>query len=544
MKLAKRNTTLIAMTLACALSIGGALTFSQLSKTNFLKKVAASTYTIALNSSTEISGLSSTASSGTFTTKTSGNSDVDWSFNNAKVNASGLMTLVRSELGNTNGAEAYLVNTSPITSISSIDLVFTGSYVTFYGSINGTDFERVKTVSGSGTFTELNNYFYVKICSGNQDMTDLDLVSLVINYDCVAADYTPEKRDSILNSGGKIDQDDNGKDIGVLSDVVFDSTRSTHSIKINDNINYSNIYNKYIYIKMRSPLSTDDASHSNLVCYLSTSDDATFASADDGTTAKDNFSVSIKLLNASWKEAASTLTTATFKKGQAYTQVVINMSSITWNTGITDVTLLRVSINRVITAGAVYLDDFHFEELVSYPSFSYSYSYPEMIEANDLSNGTYTSCYGGTTDAGSDTTFVAPARNGGSSTQSRKTTISSDWKMWNYAGIIGDLKNKSLTFDLLAADVTEGKNANMVMQFTYDGGTYKTPNLLGKVAASGISYETVTDANSNDWVRVTIDCYVFAASNSPVGSSNLGFNLGYCKTLYVDNLFVGNLVVA
>lgn len=528
-------------TASISLVLGGAIFANKTVSSAFFNADASDAHAITLNSST-VTGLTSTASSGSFTSKTSEGNDVVWEFNNAKTATDALMALERNEYANNDGSEAYLANRSPITTLESVTINFVGSYVTLYGSINGTDYERVSTINASGTYDILKDYLYVKLCSGNQDKTALTLTSLSITYSCSASRYNPEIRDSILNPSTKIDKDSNNVPLATTSDVVFDETKSTTSLVISQNFNHSNVYNKYIWVVLNRTYSIEAASHSKLVFWLKTSADAKFASADDGTTAKDNFNVSVKPMNSSWKEVAGTMTTTTYKANQEYIEVTVDLESASWKADAANLGVLRVSINRVLTAGAVYLDDFHIEEKDNYPTVSYSFDYPEMTEANDLSNGAISICYGGVTDEEASTDYIAPARAGGSSTQSRKTTISSDWKMWNYAGMANDLKNKSLTFDVLVDETTvsEGKTANLVLQFMVGSTVYKTQSLFS-TNEPGITRESVVDANSNTWTRITIDASLFAASASAVSSANLGFNLGYARTIYIDNLYIGNI---
>lgn len=528
-------------TASISLVLGGAIFANKTVGSAFFNADASDTHAITLNSST-VTGLTSTASSGTFTSKTSEGNDVIWEFNNAKTATDALMALERNEYANNDGSEAYLANRSPITTLESVTINFVGSYVTLYGSINGTDYERVSTINASGTYDILKDYLYVKLCSGNQDKTDLTLTSLSITYSCSVSRYNPEIRDSILNPSTKIDKDSNNVPLATTSDVVFDETKSTTSLAISQNINHSNIYNKYIWVALNRTYSIEVASHSKLVFWLKTSSDAKFASADDGTTAKDNFTVSVKLMNSSWKEVAGTIVTTTYKANQEYIEVTMDLESASWKADAANLGVLRVNINRVLTAGAVYLDDFHIEEKDNYPTISYSFDYPEMTEANDLSNGAISICYGGVTDGAASTDYVAPARAGGNSTQSRKATISSDWKMWNYAGMANDLKNKSLTFDVLVdgTTVSEGKTANLVLQFMVAGTVYKTQSLFS-TSEPGITRESVVDANSNTWTRITIDASLFAASASAASSAHLGFNFGYARTIYIDNLYIGDI---
>ena len=528
-------------TVTASLALGGAIFANRASGRTLFNVGATDTHTITLNSST-VTGLTSTATSSTFTSKTSEGSDVIWEYNNAKTATDALMALERNEYANSDGTEAYLANVSPITTLESVNIQFVGTYVTLYGSINGIDYERVSTIDSSGTYTLLRDYLYVKICSGNQDKTDLILTSLLITYSCSESRYNAEIRDSILNTSTKIDSDSNSVPLATISDEVYDESRSTTALSISQNFNHSNVYNKYIWINLNNIYPIEVLSHSRLAFWLKTSSDATFASADDGTTAKDNFAVSIKLMNSSWKEIAPTISTSTFKANQAYIEVIIDLESVDWNDGATNLGVLRVNINRVLTAGAVYLDDFHIEEKDNYPAVSYSFDYPAFTEENDLSNGAIAVCYGGVTDGGTNTDFVAPARAGGSSTQSRKATISSDWKMWNYAGMANDLKNKSLVFDLLVdqSTVTQGKSANVVLQLMINGVVYKTQNLFS-TSENGISREAVVDANSNTWTRITIDTLSFSASATSTSSANLGFNLGYATTMYIDNIYIGSV---
>lgn len=534
---------LAASTLAVSLAVGGAIFAGRASSGSLFNAKATDANVITLDSST-VTGLSSTASDGNFTTLTSKGSEVEWAYNSAKSSADALMALVRTDYGNNNGSEAYLANLSPITTPESVAINFTGSYVTLYGSINGVDFERVRTISASGTFTDLQDYFYFRVCSGAQDMSDVVLTSLSITYSCSSSRYNPEIRDLTLNVGSKIDTDDNDYPVAIPSEEVFDETRSTTSLSINQNFERTLVTSKFIWLKLSRNYLLEEVSHYKLVFWLKTTDDASFASTGDGS-ARDNFNVSIKLMNSSWKEASSSFATSDYKKGQSYIKVAYNLGSVTWKSGASNVSIIRISINRVLTAGHVYLDDFHLEETDVYPTMSYTFNYPVMSEENDLSNGVYTSCYGGSTDVGEELDYVAPAREGGSSTKSRKTTISGDWKMWNYEAMTQDFKNKSLTFDALVDEstVSTGKSANLIIQILINGVVYKTDNLLSTTKA-GITRESVVDASSRTWVRITIDCVMLPSSATETPSTHLGFNFGYARTIYVDNMFVGNIQIA
>ena len=533
---------LAASTLAVSLAVGGAIFAGRTSSGSLFNAKATDANVITLDSST-VTGLTSTASSGNFTTLTSKGSEINWAYNNAKSSADALMALERSEFFNNDGSEAYLVNLSPITTLESVSINFTGSYITLYGSINGVDFERVRTISASGTFTDLGDYFYFKVCSGAQDMSDVILTSISITYSCSPTRYNPEIRDSILNPGNQIDEYED-LPVATTSNVVCDETRSTTSLSISQNFNYSQVTKKYVWIKLNRTYSIEDASHSKIVFWLKTTEDATFAEAKEGLAAKLYFSISVKALNSSWKESTPTFATSNYYANTEYTKVEIDMSSAIWHEGIEDVSLLRVSINRVLTAGHIYLDDFHIEEIDDYPTISYSYVYPTMNEENDLSNGTCTKHSSKVTDAGEDLEYVAPAREGGSSTKSRKTTVTQDWKMWNYDGMDEDFENKSLTFDMLVDEstVTTGKTLNVLVQIKINGVIYKTENLFNTTKA-GITRESVVDASSRTWTRITIDPILLVTTATVLESGDLGFCLGYAKTIYIDNMFIGNIHV-
>ena len=105
-----------------------------------------------------------------------------------------------------------------------------------------------------------------------------------------------------------------------------------------------------------------------------------------------------------------------------------------------------------------------------------------------------------------------------------------------------DLKNKAITFDFRCEDVTSGKTENLVLQLYIGGSYYKINNVVSS-SNTGMTRETVVDANSISWYRITIDLIAFAASTSPVtNTTNIGFNLGYCTTIYIDNLYIGTAV--
>ena len=88
--------------------------------------------------------------------------------------------------------------------------------------------------------------------------------------------------------------------------------------------------------------------------------------------------------------------------------------------------------------------------------------------------------------------------------------------------------------------VSEGKTANLVLQFMVAGTVYKTQSLFS-TSEPGITRESVVDANSNTWTRITIDASLFAASASAASSAHLGFNFGYARTIYIDNLYIGDI---
>lgn len=529
----KKRFLLLAATSLMCLAFG--VTFVSNSSGLSFKNAKATTYNLTLNSDTEIEGLSSTPSNGTFSVR-----HITWNYNNAKTAESGLLTLVRTAVGNNFGDEAYLGNTYPITTLESMNIQFVGQYLTLYGSIDGTHFERVRTISSSTTVTDLSDYFYVRLCSGNQNGSDLTITSVGISYSCDNTKYQNDIRDSLFNAQTKIDTL-SSEAIAEESNNVFDANRSVKALKFKQNIAYGDV-TKYVWIKLNHTVSVSDTSRTKVVLHYSCDEGSMFESTDGKHTAKDNITLYMRFMQSDFKNKAcnDTFTSPSIVANTAYKKLVIELNSHTF-TG--DFDVIRLNINRVITAGALYVDDVHIEESDNYPTVSYSYTYPVMNEENDLSNGTYTQCYSGSTDAGTETEFIAPSRAGGSSTQSRKTTLSADWKMWRYAGMDADFHNKSLTFDVLAADVTSGKSANLVLQIQVNGAVYKINNVLGASLNNGVTRETVMNGEQ-EWSRITIDPVLIISSAEETESTNIGFNLGYARTIYIDNIYIGSISIA
>lgn len=520
MKLAKRNTTLIAMTLACALSIGGALTFSQLSKTNFLKKVAASTYTIALNSSTEISGLSSTASSGTFVTTTESGNSVHWSYSNAKSNASGFITLARSYVGNSIGDEGFIMNTDPITSLESIQVVYSGTdnYLTFYGSIDGSNYERVVTITSSGTVSELNKYFYFKIASGEQTKQDLNITSLTFTYACTASDFVKDSRDAI-NSNTTFSSDGDLQAASIQTTEVFDSNRSSSGLVWTNNL--SNKY-KYAFLYLPREYTAAELAHSTFVMHVKP-DNVTLSGTSSTFIVdfyKDSWSTKTmsssfypwyNTSNSTWQTLERDLSTSTFTDG---------------------VNRVRICANDIVTGGSLYVDDIYFYEQSSYPTFTYDYT-ASADEKDDLINAGISN--GSSTIVG-DYSYNHFSTKGD---RSLKIYMNSGYNWANITNLYNvDLTGKTVEFDYY-------HETDEYVYFGYLSGTETYYYEDISKTRTGTTVTNVIGLDGLTWKHVVIDIDALSAGghvSKKTGSSNSSYqgirHISAEQTTYVDNLYV------
>ena len=131
---------------------------------------------IVIDNSSSITGLDSISYQ---------NGEIDGSFtaNYAKINENNLIVLGRTVNGNSNGSEGYIANKEAIGGLTSIEVNFTGSYITIYGSHNNNEWYRLETLFSSNTCLRVAGYGYTKICSNSQDKSDVTINSITYTYD-------------------------------------------------------------------------------------------------------------------------------------------------------------------------------------------------------------------------------------------------------------------------------------------------------------------------------------------------------------------------
>lgn len=504
--------------------------------TSPIKPSKASTYAFSLNASNKLISEDYVETTKTYHTESGG--DLIFGYKDAKGGNDVHALLGRVNYGANDGNEGYLENKSPITGVESISLQFVGTKLDLYVSADGNEFsfsQRFTYNNEITTYTsdpaiDLTRYYYFRFVNSDLTLHDASMVSLTFNYNCSKDNLDLEKSD-------RFNYPATGQGALTPNASVFDNGKSTNSYEfVGDGTD------TYINIRLGQDYNIEDGYSINLSFYANFkgvtavknktySRPKFYAAYDSGT--------GVNIKTHSGNNTSTSMTPGT----DSWVRWTFDLSTLTLNTGKTgEINTLRLGWGYLIT-GTALLD--HLQVSISAPVdvLDYTYSFDNVTEDNDLSNGTYTSCYGGTTDNGIDETyFVAPVN--GTSSRSRKTTISDDWKMWRYAGMEADLRTKVMRFDVYFETITDKKSPNLILQIQTGESVLKTDELISKTADYFTRTE-VTDGSDRTWYRITIDCYkAFADHRAELvtTSANLGFNMGYARIAYIDNLQITNIV--
>ena len=482
---------------------------------------SAGNYSVTLNSQTNIPGLDSQAKDGTFNLTTERGSQIQWEYNNAKENLSGLITLCRTYVGNSTGEEGYLQNTSPFHALESIEVTYSGSatsYLTLYGSVDGTHFERVKTVSSSGTFDNLTDYLYIKVASGEQNKDELNIESLVINYTCDGISNSKDGNDAI-NSSTYFSKDSDVYAGTISTTDIFDENRSETSIVWTNNL--SSKY-RYAYLTLPRTYTVEELSHSAFSMRIKATDVTLVGTS---TT----FIVDLYYRSFSGNKANNTTLYPYYSNYSSYNgvwqTVVRNAADFACTT---NVDRIRICANDIVTSGTLTFDDVHFYELDSYPTFSYDYT-TRNDEKDDLIND-------GIQNASSSTTGEFSYDHISSKgDRSLKIYMSSSYAFAHLAATYNiDLTGKTVEFDIINND-PDGH-----VYFAFKKGNNYYYQDVSK-SRTGSTVTTITGLDGRIWKHVVFDCNAVAAggATSKTDSNYQGIrHVTAGSTTYIDNLYI------
>lgn len=471
--------------------------------------------------STTISDLDDTPKSGSFSTLTESNNPVRWTYNNAKRNNNGLITLSRTYKGNNLGDEAYIANIDPITRLETIQINYSGSdgYLTLFGSIDGVNYERVTTITPETTsINQLDHYFYVKIASGEQNKADLKIENLTIHYSCDSSKYIKDARDAI-NDLTYFSKDNDLYAATIQNVEVFDSNRSSTALKWTDNL--SGKY-KYAYLTLYRTFSIEELAHSRLSIRVKTNN----AKLGDskGTTFITDF-----YYNSFSGAVTSTIYPYFNLNNEGWKLVEADLSNLTFTN---PVNRIRICVNDIVTEGEIYIDDIHIYSKNSYPNFAFDYlDYAD--EKDDLIN------------------------NG---IANESSTICSDF----YYGYLGSKGERSLgiymsggyNFARLSALYNVELSGKIIkFEYIHEGsnsiflGVYKkvdTENRYYYIDVSknrtGIVVNNIIGLDGRTWKSVEFDVDVACAASSSYKKENSSYqgirHTGAAETTYIDNLVI------
>ena len=442
-----------------------------------------------------------------------------------KANDGGLITLGKNKVGFSSPSSFYIGNVDPITSIASITVGLSGSdSLLLYVSTDGTNYYKMDVINTSNSsFTTANKYQFFRLANGYATNDDVSISSITINYQCELEDDTDELSDITSNA--------------ILSGTVA----STYTL------NYHNGHNSSQCLKIEHDNSANSADiiidlggisipveeigRYNVEFYANSENNANY----DASHSYTRFLL-YPAMGTTRNKNSKYLQTANFSNGSGWTKYTYNLGSISdlkEGEVYTSIYLREFYVN-----GFVLLDQFRIYLNDSYPAFD-SETF-NTYEADDISNNQLLYGYGTVTSG------VSTSVSSTNSVQSNIVTIDSDWRMWHYAGSHADEDATGLviSFDIAFADIVSGRTrANFTYQYVYNdnGELYKyiTPEIGGLTSGTTTKGVTVTDLD-NGFRRVVIDFDAnrAASEDSETTTTNYGFNVGYARTIYVDNFFI------
>ena len=491
--------------------------FSQLQKAN-------ADYTMILNSTTA-TGATSEFGNGTFEVSTpSGQSEVEWEFNDAKDYDTGLLTLNKTRLGLLGDDTCYIGNVDPITSISSITVgLGSGDKVLLFASPDGTNYYKMGLITeANATFTLANDYQFFRLVNGYQSITHVNIQSLSITYACNANEDTDE-----------------------ISDITSNNILVTGSVASHTTDSFKNGYKSSQSLKIAADGSSNSA---DFVIELGRSVPATelgrynleFFINSQNTENYDGSHAYTRLLlypgvNSSRNTNKKYLQTANFNNGQDWTKVTYNLGSIT---GLDQTeTYNSLYIRETYVKGYLLLDQCRIYMNDSYPAIDEDLY--NTYEANDLSNTSVVYHYG-TVTSGITTKHVSS-----NSLCASVITIDANYRMWYYSGANTDqdATGTTLSFDIAFDDIPEGKTPHFSYQYAMleDSELHKyTISNLQAFPLNELTDGVFVSDLGNGFKRYSIDFDANRATlaDSTETTTNYGFNVGNASTIYVDNVKV------
>lgn len=508
----KRAKLLFTLTALVATGVFVATSITNMETFNFFQ-IKATDEQISLQHG-DIANLNNVYKNGVFSCKTPLNNNVDWEYKYGKL-STGLIDLGKNKIGNPGLDDFYIGNTSPITSISSLTVNFTNAnYLYLYGSSNQTDYYLVDTYTSTHlTSTRIAKYLYFRIVNGNQEDNAVTLNSITVNYSCLASDYSDEGIDitskSVLSDSNNV--------LSLDTDHKYGGFNSEKSLKV---VAPASGSSSDWVLSLDHEYTGAEIKKATLSFYVNTLDNTKY---DDSH----NY---IRFLiypgtNSSRNKNKLNVQTGNIANGTDWNQQIYSFSGLS---GLGDTEIINsLYIRSVYVNGETYLDQMH----LSLGMQDLDQSIINAYEINDMISEDIHYGYG-TVTANYDYAYTC-----GSSVRSSKIHIDSDWRMWYYnnIGMGENLKGKIISYDVLYTDFSGGKtSASTAFKFNYDGERY---SITINNSSEGVAITSL----ENGWSHVVLDIDTIHEVISSDGSgdlNNLGWNVGFARTIYIDNLRV------
>lgn len=506
------------------------------------------------NLNLEDSNLTSSFSSGSYSTHTSGQGEMEWVYNRAKLDHN-VVVLGRLSSGNSTMSEGYIGNNLPITSVKSISITFLGSYITLYASSDNIEFHRIETVLGGAatvtrTFsTGAGKYHYFRFASGDRDMGNVEISNITISYSCDPTDYTPELSDI---SSATSDLKGAATVVSAEDFAPFSETASTSLIKFTSGSTYA-----YFNLPKTIPVSEVDRYQIRMHWNID------YATLSDGKgTTKTTSYCAFQLGRNNSSKTQSTTTANQATKGSGYVNSATPLSDCVIKDSATEFDQIFIRINRAIDSGYVLLDGVYLEEIDSYPtgeeieessseepsvsassemSTESESSLEPLLEINfdatDFTNLAFMRGWGEASDGGLVTSRFSVISNEEAGTgESRLVTLPKSNRVWHFSHLEGDMQGKTLRFDVALGNYLNDANYHTLnFVFEHNGKFYRKDVLS---SSTGITSNQFIGADGESWYRVTMDFDQIASNSSPSASDPgfIGFTSGGYDSFYFDNM--------
>lgn len=499
--------------LATIIGIGVFSTFSFVqNNTQFYSGIKATNEAYTLEHGA-ISGLENTYKNGTFTTKTRLNNNISWEYKYGK-SSSGLIELGKDSIGNPSDNNYCIGNTSAITSITDMTVLFSGAdYLYLYGSSDAENYYLVDTLTSSHySTTNIAKYLYFRIVNGNQMDTAATITSISFSYACEISDYSDEMIDisskTILADANSVLSYDNKN--------IVEGFNSSKSLKITG----STSNNTFTWVISLGRTYTGlQFKKATLTYYVESVNNSNYDNSHNYT----RFMI-YPAKNTSRLSGSPYFQTGNLKNGTAWGKQTVSFANLTSISDEAEINALY--IKSVYVTDYIHIDQMHIslgmEELS--PSLINQYEANDQISENiHVGYGTVTSTFD----------YIHHSVN---SVRSSRINIDSDWRMWYYndTGMGDDMSGYTLSFDILYADFIEGKSAAAATyKFAYNSARWT-------VSLNEESAGVIRTVLENGWTHIVINFDDVQAeqgtSTDTSDLNNLGFNVGYARTIYVDNL--------